>query len=71
MVPVRGTYHIHSNKLVRELCGFDGERIILVHGYVKKVGQPASKQDLKKVFAYWTEHLQTKLVSPIQEENDE
>jgi phage-related protein len=62
---------IHSNNLIRELCGFDGERIILVHGYVKKVGQPASKQDLKTAFIYWTEYLRTRLVSPAQEDNDE
>ena len=33
---------IHSNKLVREFFSFDGERIVLLHGYVKSVGQPAS-----------------------------
>ncbi len=62
---------IHNNKLARELCGFDGEHVILVHGYVKNVGQPASQQDLKKAFTYWTEYLRTRLVSPEQEENDE
>ena len=62
---------IHGNKLIRELCGFDGNRIILVHSYVKKVGQPASRQDLKKAFAYWTEYLKTRLVSPPQEGNVE
>ena len=62
---------IQNNKLARELCGFDGERVILVHGYVKNVGQPASQQDLKKAFTYWTEYLRTRLVSPEQEENNE
>ena len=62
---------IYSNSLIRELCGFDGERIVLVHGYVKKVGQVASQQDLKKAFTYWTEYLKTRLVSPAQDENDE
>jgi phage-related protein len=62
---------IHSNKLVREFFGFDGERIVLLHGYVKSVGQPASKRDLNMTYSYWTEYLKTHLVSPIQEEDNE
>ena len=62
---------IHSNKLVREFFGFDGERIVLLHGYVKNVGQPASKRDLNMAYSYWTEYLRTRLVSPIQEEDNE
>jgi hypothetical protein len=62
---------IYNNKLAREFCGFDGERVVLMHGYVKNVGQPASQQDLKKAFTYWTEYLRVRLVSPEQEEIDE
>ena len=32
---------IYSGTLVREFFGFDRERIVLLHGYVKRVGQPA------------------------------
>ena len=62
---------IHNNKLAREFCGFDSEYIVLIHGYIKNVGQPASQQDLKKAFTYWTEYLRTRLVSPEQEETNE
>ncbi len=41
------------------------------HGYVKRTGQPASANDLKKAFDYWIEYLHTRHVSPVQEENDE
>ncbi len=49
----------------------DGERIVLLHGYIKRTGQPASAHDLKKAFAYWTEYMHTRRVSPIQEEDYE
>ena len=59
---------IHSGTLAREFFGFDGERIVLLHGYVKRTGQPASIRDLKKAFANWTEYQVTRCVSPVQEE---
>jgi hypothetical protein len=62
---------IQSNRLVREFFGFDGEHIVLLHGYVKSVGQSASKRDLNMAYSYWTEYLRTRLVSPIQEEDNE
>lgn len=62
---------IHSGTLARELFGFDGERIILLHGYIKRTGQPASVSDLKKAFSYWTEYLRTHRISPVQEEENE
>jgi phage-related protein len=62
---------IHSNRLVREFWGFDGEHIVLLHGYVKSVGKPASKRDLDMAYNYWTEYLRTRLVSPIQEDDNE
>jgi hypothetical protein len=62
---------IHSGTLARELFGFDGKYIVLLHGYVKRTGQPASDYDLRKAFSYWTEYLRTHRISPIQEEDDE
>src|SRR5215470_13824002 len=37
---------IHSRMLARELLGFDGNRIVLLHGYIKRTGQTASTGDL-------------------------
>lgn len=62
---------IHGGTLAREFFGFDGERIILLHGYIKRTGQPASTIDLKKAFSYWTEYLLTHRISPVQEEENE
>jgi hypothetical protein len=62
---------IHSGLLARELFGFDGERIVLLHGYIKRTGEPASEADLKKAFGYWQEYQRTRCVSPLQEEHDE
>ena len=59
---------IHSGTLARELFGFDGERIVLLHGYVKRTGEPASQRDLKKAADYWKDYQQTRRVSPVQEE---
>src|SRR5207244_3033243 len=44
---------IHGGTLARELFGFDGKRIVLLHGYIKRSGQIASEHDLKKAFKYW------------------
>lgn len=62
---------IHSGTLARELFGFDKERIVLLHGYTKRTGQPASAYDLQKAFGYWTEYLRTRHISPAQEEDNE
>lgn len=62
---------IHSGTLAREFFGFDEERIVLLYGYVKRIGQPASEPDLMKAFRYWTEYMRTHRVSPVQEEGDE
>ncbi len=61
---------IYSGSLAREFFGFDEERIVLLHGYIKRVGQPASERDLKKVYGYWTEYVKTRHVSPAQKEKD-
>jgi len=62
---------IHSGTLAREFFGFDKERIVLLHGYTKRTGQPASAYDLEKAFIYWTEYVRTRRVSPVQEEGNE
>jgi len=62
---------IHSGTLARELFGFDNERIVLLHGYTKRTGQPASAYDLEKAYTYWTEYMRTRRVSPVQEEESE
>ena len=59
---------IHAGTLAREFLGFDGQRIILLHGYVKRTGKPASERDLKKAFGYWKDYQKTRRVSPVQEE---
>ena len=59
---------IHSGTLARELFGFDGERIVLLHGYVKRTGEPASQRDLNKASDYWKDYQKTRRVSPVQEE---
>lgn len=61
---------IYSDKLARELFGFDGQRIVLLHGYLKQVGQPASKRDLDLAHQYWAEYLKSRLVGPKQEEDN-
>jgi len=59
---------IHSKTLARELFGFDEQRVVLLHGYVKQVGEPASETDLKKAFDYWQEYEKTHKVSPVETE---
>ncbi len=64
---------IFNGFLGRELFGFDGEhhRIVLLHGYVKRVGQPASTPDLNRASDYWKDYQHTHKISlevPEQEE---
>jgi hypothetical protein len=61
---------IHGGMLAREFFGFDKERIVLLHGYTKRTGQPASTYDLEKAFTYWTEYTRTRCISPLQEEDN-
>ena len=62
---------IYSGSLAREFFGFDEEHIVLLHGYIKRVGQPASEHDLKKAYGYWMEYVKTRHVSPVQKEKDD
>jgi hypothetical protein len=59
---------IYSGMLAREFLGIDRQRIVLLHGYIKRTGQPASERDLKKAFTYWTEYQKTRRISPVQKE---
>ncbi len=59
---------IYGGALAREFFGFDRERIVLLHGYVKRTGQSASTHDFNKAFDYWTEYQKTRRVSPVQQE---
>ncbi|HEY7348343.1 MAG TPA: hypothetical protein VH599_08505 [Ktedonobacterales bacterium] len=55
---------IFSGWLGREMFGFDGERVVLLHGYIKRAGEPASARDLKQAFAYWQDYQRTHRISP-------
>lgn len=55
---------ISSRTLARELFGLDGSRIVLLHGYVKRTGQPASIKDLDLAAVYWQEYQRTRRISP-------
>ena len=57
---------IFNGFLGREFFGFDGEhsRVVLLHGYVKRVGQPASTSDLNQAFAHWKDYQLTHKISP-------
>src|SRR2546426_3188910 len=52
-----------SRTLAREFFGFDGRRIVLLHGYVKRTGQAASTRDFRKASTYWTDRKSTRLNS--------
>ncbi|HEY7127392.1 MAG TPA: type II toxin-antitoxin system RelE/ParE family toxin [Ktedonobacterales bacterium] len=62
---------IFNNALGREFFGFDGDKVVLLHGYVKRVGQPASSSDLALAFKYWQGYLQTHRISPEAPEQED
>ncbi len=62
---------ILSKTLAREFFGFDGSRVVLLHGYTKRVGEEASQKDLQIAFDYWQDYGLTHRISPIEEEEDE
>jgi len=37
---------------------------VLLHGYLKRAGQPASDKDLARAADYWQDYLRTRLVGP-------
>lgn len=55
---------IFNQTLAREMLGFDGNRIILLHGYVKRAGEAASQKDLERAAAYWADYQRTRRISP-------
>jgi hypothetical protein len=62
---------IFNGWLGRELLGFDKDRVVLLHGYVKRVGQPASIPDLDQAAEYWKDYQRTRRISPeVPEEED-
>jgi len=72
----RGVWEIRTifnGFLGRELFGFDGERnrVVLLHGYVKRVGQPASLLDLNQASDYWKDYQRTHKISPELPEEEE
>ena len=62
---------IFNNALGREFFGFAGPQVILLHGYVKRVGQPASTPDLKLAFKYWRDYQKTHRISPEAPEQED
>jgi phage-related protein len=62
---------IHNQWLGREFFGFDADRVVLLHGYVKRAGQKASTRDLDRAFACWTDYQRTHRISPMQEDSNE
>lgn len=59
---------IQNQWLGREFFGFDAQRIVLLHGYIKRAGQKASIQDLDRAAVYWTDYQRMRSVSPTQAE---
>lgn len=62
---------IYNQWLAREFFGFDGGRVVLLHGYVKRAGQPAVARELEQAHAYWNEYQHTRRISPESEEEHE
>lgn len=62
---------ISGQWLGRELFGFDGERVVLLHGYIKRGGQEASKKDLNLAHSHWKDYSKTHKVSPVEVEGNE
>jgi hypothetical protein len=50
---------IHGQWLGREFFGFDGNQVILLHGYVKKSGQAAIQKELDQAALYWQDYQKT------------
>lgn len=59
---------IYGQWLARELFGFDGLRVVLLYGYVKRGGDEASEPDLKKASRYWQDYQRTHKISLAKEE---
>jgi hypothetical protein len=55
---------ISESWLAREFFAWDGNTAILLHGYVKRTGQKASKPDMNSAQAYWQDYIKMHRVSP-------
>lgn len=55
---------ISESWLAREFFAWDGNTAILLHGYVKRAGQKASKSDMNSAYAYWQDYTKTHRVTP-------
>lgn len=62
---------ISESWLAREFFAWDGNTAILLHGYVKRTGQKASKPDMNSARAYWQDCTATHRVSPEAPEEPE
>ncbi len=64
---------IFNGFLGREFFGFDRDhnRVVLLHGYVKRAGQPASIPDLNQAYTYWQDYQRTHKISPEVPEQEE
>src|SRR5204863_4983840 len=58
---------IHNQWLAREFFGFDETRVVLLHGYVKRGGQPAPRRELASAFDYWSDYQRSHRISLAQE----
>jgi hypothetical protein len=59
---------IFGGTLARELFGFDGSRAVMLHGYLKRTGEPASTRDLELASRYWQDYQHVNRTSPQQPE---
>lgn len=55
---------IAASWLAREFFAWDGDTAILLHGYIKRSGQKASKSDIVSAHSYWQDYQATHRVSP-------
>jgi hypothetical protein len=61
---------IASRTLARELFGVDGTRVVLLHGYIKRSGEPASIPELDRAANYWKDYQASRRISPKELETD-
>lgn len=59
---------IFNGWLAREFFALDGNTAVLLHGYVKRVGQPASQGDMAQAQRYWQDYIKTRRLSPPKSE---
>jgi hypothetical protein len=59
---------IFSGMLAREFFAWDGDTAILLHGYVKRVREPASQPDMQEAQTYWQDYQKNHRISPEEPE---